>query len=46
MRLVANGSVPRRALAAIIYDATQPPTTRMDMENAKRLVACEQAKPK
>jgi quercetin dioxygenase-like cupin family protein len=46
MRLVANGSVPRRALAAIIYDASQPPTTRMDMENTKHLVACEQAKPK
>ena len=46
MRLVANGSVPRRALAAIVYDASQPPTTRMDMEIAKQLVSCEQANPK
>ena len=41
MRLVANGSVPRRALAAIVYDAAQPPTTRMDMEYAKQLASCE-----
>ena len=41
MRLVANGSTPRRALAIIVYDAAKPPTTRMDMEYAKQLVSCE-----
>jgi hypothetical protein len=30
MRLVATGSTPRRALAVIVYDAAQPPTTRME----------------
>jgi quercetin dioxygenase-like cupin family protein len=42
MRLAANGSTPRRALAVIVYDAAQPPTTRMDMEYAKQLASCEQ----
>jgi quercetin dioxygenase-like cupin family protein len=40
MRLVATGSKPRRAFAVIVYDASKPPTTRMGMENASRLVSC------
>lgn len=28
MRLVATGAAPRRALAVIVYDSSQPPTTR------------------
>jgi quercetin dioxygenase-like cupin family protein len=39
MRLVATGSMPRRALAVIVYDAAQPPTTRM--ETGPQLVSCE-----
>jgi quercetin dioxygenase-like cupin family protein len=39
MRLVATGSKPRRALAVIVYDATQPPTTRM--EDEPELVSCK-----
>ena len=31
MRLVATGTKPRRALAIIVYDSSQPPTTRMEM---------------
>ena len=38
MRLVATGSVPRRALAVIVFDAAQPPTTRTDTGPA--LVRC------
>jgi hypothetical protein len=30
MRLVATGPTPRRASAVIVYDASQPPTTRME----------------
>jgi quercetin dioxygenase-like cupin family protein len=30
MRLVATGPGPRRALAVVVYDASQPPTTRPD----------------
>jgi quercetin dioxygenase-like cupin family protein len=41
MRLVATGSTPRRALAVIVYDAVQPPTTRMGMENGPHLVSCK-----
>ena len=40
MRLVATGSKPRRALAVIVYDATQPPTTRL--EDGPELVSCKQ----
>ncbi len=40
MRLVATGSKPRRAFAAIVYDASKPPTTRMGMETASQLVSC------
>ena len=38
MQLVATGSKPRRGLAVIVYDAAQPPTTRM--ENGPQLVSC------
>jgi quercetin dioxygenase-like cupin family protein len=38
MRLVAIGPVPRRALAVVVYDASQPPTTRM--ETGPALVPC------
>jgi hypothetical protein len=38
MRLVATGSTPRRALAVIVYDAAQPPATRM--ETGPQLVSC------
>lgn len=38
MRLVAIGPTPRRALAVIVYDASKPPTTRM--ENGPPLVSC------
>jgi quercetin dioxygenase-like cupin family protein len=41
MRLVATGPTPRRALAVIVYDASQPPTTRMEGEAAPTLVACK-----
>ena len=40
MRLVATGTKPRRAFAVIVYDASQPPTTRMAMETANQLVSC------
>jgi quercetin dioxygenase-like cupin family protein len=39
MRLVATGSTPRRALAVIVFDAAQPPTTRT--ETGPKLVACK-----
>ena len=41
MRLIATGSTLRRAIAAIVYDASQPPTTRMEMEKAPPLVTCK-----
>jgi quercetin dioxygenase-like cupin family protein len=41
MRLVATGAIPRRALAVIVYDAAQPPTTRMEGEAAPKLVSCK-----
>jgi quercetin dioxygenase-like cupin family protein len=40
MRLVATGPTPRRALAVIVYDASQPPTTRMEGEAAPKLMSC------
>ena len=40
MRLVATGAMPRRAFAVIVYDSSQPPTTRMPMEKAADLVPC------
>jgi quercetin dioxygenase-like cupin family protein len=40
MRLVATGTKPRRALAVIVYDSSQPPTTRMEMEPLPKLVSC------
>lgn len=30
MRLVATGTVPQRALAVVVYEASQAPTTRME----------------
>ena len=39
MRLVATGKSPRRALAVVVYDASQPPTTRMEGD-APKLVSC------
>jgi quercetin dioxygenase-like cupin family protein len=41
MRLVATGPTPRRALALIVYDASQPPTTRMEGEAAPKLMSCK-----
>jgi len=41
MRLVATGSTPRRALAVIVYDASQPPTTRMEGEAEPKLMSCK-----
>ncbi len=40
MRLVATGSKPRRAFAVIVYNASKPPTTRMERETAWQLVSC------
>jgi quercetin dioxygenase-like cupin family protein len=40
MRLVASGPTPRRALAVIVYDASQPPTTRMEGDAASKLMSC------
>ena len=40
MRLVANGTKPRRAFAVIVFDASKPPTTRMPIEKAAELVSC------
>ena len=39
MRLVTTGSTVRRALAVIVYDASQPPTTRM--EKGPPLISCK-----
>jgi quercetin dioxygenase-like cupin family protein len=39
MQLIATGSTPRRALAVIVYDTAQPPTTRI--ENGPQLVSCK-----
>jgi quercetin dioxygenase-like cupin family protein len=41
MRLVATGPTPRRALAVIVYDATKPPTTRMEGEATPTLTSCK-----
>ena len=41
MRLVATGTKPRRALAVIVYDSSQPPTTRMETEPLPRLASCK-----
>jgi quercetin dioxygenase-like cupin family protein len=40
MRLVATGAKPRRALAVIVYDASQPPTTRTET-GGPQLVPCD-----
>jgi quercetin dioxygenase-like cupin family protein len=41
MRLVATGPTPRRALAVIVYDASQPPTTRTEGDAAPKLTSCK-----
>ena len=41
MRLVVTGTKPRRALAVIVYDSSQPPTTRMEMEPLPKLASCK-----
>ena len=41
MRAVATGSTLRYVLAVIVYDASQPPTTRMEEATGPRLVACK-----
>jgi quercetin dioxygenase-like cupin family protein len=41
MRLVATGTKPRRALALIVYDSSQPPTTRIEMEPLPKLANCK-----
>jgi len=41
MRLVATGPNPRRALAVIVYDASQPPTTRMEGNATPTLMSCK-----
>ncbi len=40
MRLVATGSVPRKALAIIVYDSSQPPTTREET-SPPALLSCQ-----
>jgi len=39
MRLAATGSMPRRALAVMVYDASQPPPTRVET-GGPQLVSC------
>ena len=41
MRAVATGSTLRYILAVILYDASQPPTMRMEEATGPRLVACK-----
>jgi quercetin dioxygenase-like cupin family protein len=41
MRAVATGSTLRHVLAVIVYDASQPPTMRMEETTGPRLVACK-----
>jgi quercetin dioxygenase-like cupin family protein len=41
MRAVATGSTLRYVLAVIVYDASQPPTMRMEEATGPRLVACK-----
>jgi len=41
MRAVVTGSALRYVLAVIVYDASQPPTTRMEEGTGPRLVACK-----
>jgi quercetin dioxygenase-like cupin family protein len=43
MQLIATGPQPRRALAILVYDASQPPTTRM--EAGPRLAPCPNSQP-
>jgi quercetin dioxygenase-like cupin family protein len=41
MRAVVTGSTLRYVLSVIVYDATQPPTMRMEEATGPRLVACK-----
>ena len=41
MRAVVTGVAPRHLLAVIIYDAAQPPTTRMEEGDKPQLAACK-----
>jgi quercetin dioxygenase-like cupin family protein len=41
MRAVVTGSTLRHVLAVIVYDASQPPTMRMDEATAPKLVKCK-----
>ena len=41
MRAVVTGSRVRHVLAVIVYDAVQPPTTRMEEGAGPRLAACK-----
>lgn len=43
MRLVATGTKPRRALAVVVYDSSEPPTTRMETEPLPKLAPCTQS---
>lgn len=38
MQLVASGTTPRRTIAIVVYDTSQPPTTRV--ENGPELASC------
>jgi quercetin dioxygenase-like cupin family protein len=40
MRLVANGTMPRRAFAVVVFDSSKPPVTRMPMEQSSQLSPC------
>jgi hypothetical protein len=41
MRAVVTGSSLRHVLAAIVHDAAQPPTTRMQEGMGPQLAACQ-----
>lgn len=41
MRAVVTGSTLRHVLSVIVYDASQPPTMRMEEATGPRLVACK-----
>lgn len=41
MRAVVTGSQVRHVLAVIVYDAAQPPTTRIDEGTAPKLAPCQ-----
>jgi hypothetical protein len=39
-RLAATGPTLRRALAVIVDDVSQPPTTRMEGDGSPKLMSC------